>query len=217
MSTPPLRRKPRSPSPTRQQLDELDALLERMLSLPVSPTVEEPTSNVAPPALPSPPTTLAPLDPVLPDLEPLLGADEGPLLQKPPEAPPFTPITPPPEPFAASPARSRAWLRPLLWGRRVLGQWVPWFRPAGADRATTLDRPVFHPFGTVGLEAPPVPLWLRPVIWSNQRFDRWTLRLGPYGRWLRRPRGRAVVGGLGLALLAVALGVLILDWIGWPW
>jgi hypothetical protein len=62
-----------------------------------------------------------------------------------------------------------------------------------------------------------VPLWLRLVVWSNQRFDRWTLRLGPYGRWLRRPRGRAVLGGVGLALLATALGVVILDWIGWPW
>jgi hypothetical protein len=61
------------------------------------------------------------------------------------------------------------------------------------------------------------PLWLRLLVWGNQLFDRGAGRLGTPGHWLRRPLGRAVLGWTGLALLALALGLVLLDWIGWPW
>ena len=39
---------PASEQPTRQQLDDLDALLQRMLALPVSPVEGEPPRTVPP-------------------------------------------------------------------------------------------------------------------------------------------------------------------------
>jgi hypothetical protein len=64
---------------------------------------------------------------------------------------------------------------------------------------------------------PPVTGWLRPLVVVNRAFDRGTLRLGAVGCWLRRPRGRQVLGWTGLLLLAAALARVILDWIGWTW
>jgi hypothetical protein len=53
-------------------------------------------------------------------------------------------------------------------------------------------------------------------VWGNRVFDRGAARLGAPGHWLRSRRGRAVLGWAGLALLALALGIVLLDWIGWP-
>jgi hypothetical protein len=61
----------------------------------------------------------------------------------------------------------------------------------------------------------PDALWWRPLVRVNRLFDRGVSHLGPAGRWLRGRTGRAVLGGAGLLLLAAALGVVLLDWIGW--
>ena len=149
---------------TREQLDELDALLQRMLDLPVEPSADgrdgpEPSAPAPAVAAPEP---VVPPAPALP----------------PPPAPPSAPptlVSPPAAPEAPA----------LTAPDRVSG-----------DRA---------------------PLWLRLLVWGNHLFDRGAGRLGAPGHWLRRPRGRAVLGWTGLALLAVALGLVLLDWIGWPW
>jgi hypothetical protein len=56
------------------------------------------------------------------------------------------------------------------------------------------------------------------VVWSNRVFDRWTVRMGgAFGRWLRGPQGRALLGWTGLILLASALAWGMIDWMGWTW
>jgi hypothetical protein len=61
------------------------------------------------------------------------------------------------------------------------------------------------------------PGWLRPLLWTNRAFDAGTIWLGPLGRWLRSPGGRAVLGWAGLGLLAGALGWLLVHELGWTW
>ena len=175
--------RPRPLSPTRQQLDELDALLERMLALPVSAadepaaasTAELPAPPAAPPALPEPP----------PPPRPAVAVP----LPTPPAAP--VPAVPPAAALAAVNAPAPPAVR----------------RPPAVPRPSL---PLFQP-------APPPPLWLAPVVLLNRGYDRLTLRLGTTGRWLRHSGGRATLGYAGLLLLAVALGIALFDWIGWPW
>ena len=165
MATPP-------PQPTRQQLDDLDALLQRMLALPVSPA----EAPAAPPALPEPPAG----NMILSD-------------PRPPAPPPVDPVPvsvpllnlPPVERRASAPA--------------------PPARAPSPRQALIASRP------------PAPPLLLRPVLWLNRGFDGLAFSLGAPGRWLRRPAGRTVLGVVGLALLAAAVALVLLDRIGWTW
>jgi hypothetical protein len=58
---------------------------------------------------------------------------------------------------------------------------------------------------------------LRPLLWLNDAFDYGTAWLGPIGRWLHAPGGRALLGWTGFLLLAAAFVWLILDGMGWTW
>ncbi len=216
MSSPP----PFRPAhPTRQQLDELDALLQRMLepdSAPAPPPEEPPT----PPPGPAvsyrviQPAAEAPAAPEAkkPDEEqwvPLRSTWQpsphtwGPLAQSwqqaqaargaPPMPPPADPPpqAPPPKPEAASPP-------PII--RPVSGFVQRQPEPAPET-----------------LGAPPVSRWLWPLVWCNRGFDALTAPLGGPGRWLRGRRGRAVLGAVGLLCLAAAVARLVGDGIGWTW
>jgi hypothetical protein len=61
------------------------------------------------------------------------------------------------------------------------------------------------------------PFWLLPLLWFNRLFDRLALGLGAPGYWLRGPLGRGLLGWLGLALLATALALVLLDHMSWTW
>jgi hypothetical protein len=99
---------------TRRQLDELDALLQRMLALPVAPPEDEL-------AFPddTPDTTLAIAEPPAPTPPPrAIGvAPPAPTLIEPPP----TPSPPPPEeaPQLPRPRGRVFWVRPLLWSNRL--------------------------------------------------------------------------------------------------
>jgi hypothetical protein len=58
---------------------------------------------------------------------------------------------------------------------------------------------------------------LQPLVWANRAFDGCAARLGPPGRWLCGPRGKALLGWTGLALLSAAVAWGVLDWMGWTW
>ncbi|HXG09993.1 MAG TPA: hypothetical protein VNK04_09405 [Gemmataceae bacterium] len=101
---------------TRQQLDELDALLRRMLELPVYPTEEGPA-----PAEPAPSLAVPAPEPVaLPSSEPA-----GPRALPPVESPAADlPVSPVSEPTEEETLPIAWWLRPILWGNRTFDRGV---------------------------------------------------------------------------------------------
>jgi hypothetical protein len=177
-----------APQPTRQQLDDLDALLQRMLALPVNPAAES-----APPA--------APAFPELP--EPPAG---NMILSDPmPSAPPPTAAAP--IPWSARPADPVP--LPLLNPVPAAERRAPVLPPP--ERAPSPRQ------GLIASRPPEPSLLLRPVLWLNRQFDGLAFNLGTPGRWLRRPAGRTLLGIAGLALLAAAVALVLLGRIGWTW
>jgi hypothetical protein len=195
---------PKVPSQAnRQQLDDLDALLQRMLALPVNrldeteqappPPTGRTATPLAAPELPaelswgermaeldSAAATVKNLMPSLPSIsEHLPHSDSTPIVR----SVVFVPAVEP---------------QPSSIGEPI---------PAPAEVAT--ETAVTTPRGTR------VPFWLMPLVWSNDRFDESVEPWGFVGRWLSNPSGRAFLGGLGFLLLAGAAALALWDWIGW--
>jgi hypothetical protein len=183
-------------------LAELDALLERMLALPVNNADEPPDAPVQRTEVPPEnvpvvqvtQTALSPADAPAPDdlyLQTIAAA--GPV--QPPEPPPVEP-TRPPEPvfFRAEPTAPR--------GVEVPAESLPEARlPEQAARSR---------------ERPPAA-WLKPLVWCNRLFDACVAPWGPPGRWLSRSAGRNLLGWTGLLLLAATAGLALCDYLGWTW
>jgi hypothetical protein len=207
-----------SPNATRQMLDELDALMERMLSLPVN-DLDQPA-----PVLPRP-IDLPPLGAKLTVVEP---------------APATTLSSPWP---AKSPRESGK----VDSGKVLVGRLTaPSYTASIEDNATSSSSENLSPALEGGTEQasdlspeqvpPPIvrrdaamvsrPFQrrrslsnrlLQPLLWINRGYDRCTRVLGPPGRWLRSAQGRTVLGYLGLTLLGVAIAWGLRDWLGWWW
>lgn len=184
---------------TRQQLDDLDALLQRMLELPVQPPEEsEPvsTENRGSPASPVlRPEPQAPREPRSVAAEPHRPVTAGPRLRE--RATARKPVEPPRRiganqtPNSASPATADS--------------------PARPGRAVTPTPIRLHDSG------PPLPGVLAPVVWMNTAFDEVMGKLGSAGGWARQPGGRQVLGWTGLLLLGSAVALLLFDRFGWTW
>jgi hypothetical protein len=126
--------------PTRQQLDELDALMQRMLALPVNPLDYSPgsTADANTPASPVSPRDDAPAaEPVpllqqpplaespspMPVVRSVLLSDAGPRLQPSIALPPFRGVS--------GKARVSWPLLPLFWCNRVFDACTSWLGPLG--------------------------------------------------------------------------------------
>lgn len=197
--------------PTRQQLDEIDALLQRMLSLPApaGDRAEEPPTSVTFPApvvreVP-PPQPPAPGDPAV-------HAWRVEWMQQPPA----------PAPHPAAPPPVTAWGAPV-----TPPAYPPWAEPPFATPVPSAGpAPYAAPVPMPGapLCPPPVPPRARPpqspavqlLGLLNGVFDLPTYLLGPLGGWLRGP-GRAAVGWLGLGMLLAAAAWAVGDWYGYDW
>jgi hypothetical protein len=200
---------PLPPSPTRQLLDELDALMQRMLSLPVNqleedthtdpadasaaPAVDEPAADSMPAQAPEPtPVSFQPITPV--ETSPESSALDN-----------STVVPSPPEPSAPA-----ALLIPIAAATSV----EPPSRTGLGLRLTppspALPAPILR-------SREPVRWWLVPAIKLNLAFDRCTMCLGRPGSWLRGERGRALLGWTGLTLVGAAVVRAILGWMGWTW
>jgi hypothetical protein len=172
--------------------DELDALLNRMLSLPVDASAEgeAPAAGLDLPAdVPLITVAEVGLDPVPPPVAPpppvVFGGDGKEI---------------PPEPAAA-------------------GRPAP--RPSGPPRLgpVRLDRPPRPPAKaeeSAGLPGPS-SAGRRLLEAVNRRFDDWAAGLGPPGRLLSGSVGRALLGLAGLGLLALAGALVLRDGFGWTW
>lgn len=133
MADPVSSRRSSPPHPTRQQLDDLDALMQRMLALPVTPgegdgppelarvsEPAEPVSSVSP-TLPPTPLAEAPLPAPMTEITPSVAPmPEGPsFIEERPRA--TDPVAAEEEPARVPHRRPEiaGWLRPLLWSNRV--------------------------------------------------------------------------------------------------
>lgn len=198
---------------TKQLLDELDALMQRMLELPVNETETAPASTTGPTVRVDPPTVLPEPPRSLHFSEPPPSAPtlETPQTWQPPpvRAPAFVPLADPPPPPVAP--------RFDHLGKPLVSE--PARSPLGADvprAATTTTRSLRGPYSPAvttlpgGKPLPDAPQrreWvLRPLLWTNRFFDRASYLLGPAGRWLRGDLGRTVLGWCGLAMTAGAVG-----------
>jgi hypothetical protein len=178
---------------TKQMLDELDALMEKMLSVPVNEgdegsafpeEVVKPTplpatltllreaplrEEAAHPALNPPHLTLPPLEP-MPPLE----------VREPASQPmPFT--------NEVAPASVMEKLEPML---------------------AALPEP----------EAALATQWgYLPLVAINLTFDYATMILGGAGEWMRTEGGRLLLGLSGVAMMLIAAGWFVKDWLGWNW
>ncbi|MFL5240745.1 MAG: hypothetical protein ACJ8FY_01440 [Gemmataceae bacterium] len=191
--------------PTRRQLDELDALLQRMLELPVHAVEEEPDFRE-------------------PETDPAATAPSEPIE--------VTYWNPPPsklqpEPYAAGatePLAFHSTSAPLSWNSdegeadltaadSSLGiePYASEFIPEEGPGKEFTDK------GSIlGDEEYRVPWILGPLLWIDHLYESFAANFGRSGLWLRGPSGRAFLGGLGLVGLGLAGALAILERIGWP-
>jgi hypothetical protein len=195
---------PSTSLPTRQQLDEIDALLQRMLSLPgvpgepaepATPPITYPASAVREVPPPSPP---APGEPVVREWR--------------------VDWTPPPAPAGPS---------VVAWGAPVplatAADLPPRFDPTPAP-VYAVPAPAELPYAVPYVSGqppsstvqPPVGLPIQLLIALNGVFNVLTYLLGPVGTWLRGA-GRNTLGWLGILMLLAAAGWAVGQWYGIDW
>jgi hypothetical protein len=217
---------PAGPShPTRQLLDELDALMKRMLALPVNQIEDELRAKA----------------------ERATAAAEAPAADRPPMAPedgetgPDSPAAeelPADWPAEEDTPEDREQAREHDAPSVLVAEEEPDLEriiPASPEVLAAIGRPPREPErkrdpaprepdsagvtalagGGPGPAVAVPPVWLRPLVWSNRAFDRCMAWLGGPGQWLRGHNGRAMLGWTGLGLLAGALAWLLANQIGW--
>jgi hypothetical protein len=175
-------------------LDEMDALMERMLALPVSDLEDE--LQIPAEAMRHGSLALAEMS-----ADEAKGREEE-------EAPSTIPLyrteEPPPRPASAMP-------RQVDWKLEPPPK-LDDIAPPATQRAPLPDLPDSPAPGFSLRRLFMSPLWL-----VNRTYDACTWWLGPLGRWLRGASCRGMLGFTGLLLLAAACGWVVLDLMGWNW
>lgn len=194
-----------SPSlhPTRRQLDELDALMERMLEVPVKAAEGE---------------SLGPVDPTTSSTESLTnsslltdftstgfesfrtGEGDSSLVDSPSAFDFYSPT--PADDNSASPTLEPRGQTPFVI-QSAASSVIP-----GSFAGSRESSP------SSVMDDPPAPIWLWPVVGVNRTYDGFMTRLGGPGRMLLGS-GRTWLGWIGLLMLTAALVWGILDWIHW--
>jgi hypothetical protein len=198
---PPLQ--PIADHPTRQQLDELDALMQQMLALPVNPSE---------PAAPPLDTERGPNKTEKPAPSQIVQSQS---------APPLLEIKIGPTEISTDSRRSEA--EPMNIGAEIGTQPGPALSSAVPAAATGKECEVAEEGKQppAGREVPRTRSVadnrLQLLVWINRVFDACMPGLGPLGRWLQAPFGRACLGWTGALLLAAALVWALLDAAGWTW
>ncbi|MCI0639637.1 MAG: hypothetical protein L0Y72_15450 [Gemmataceae bacterium] len=198
---------------TRQLLDELDALMERMLALPVN-EAEGPTPAL--PELAPAPTVSATLTVLPPQpLSPTGARGEVARvlpLHRPERAPQDPHI------FRESSLENQA-----QYATKEETESHELTEDKAPDEFLDVVPPPIMALQPphISTASPPRRSWgswiYHPALWFNLIFDRLTMLLGGPGQWLRSRHGRSVLGFAGLTLLALAVGWFVKDWLGWTW
>ena len=188
---------------TKQMLDELDALMEKMLSLPMNDLDD---------ALPFPEEVVK---------APTMGATLTLLA-------PSAQERAPPEPRSSYLSPSHPGLNPPHINMPALEPAAPMMYQEPAPQPEPLTNEVAPPSRLAELEpllaalpgsaAPLTTQWgYLPLVWINSAFDRSTTVLGGAGDGLRSEVGRMLLGVSGAAMMVVAVGWFLKDWLGWNW
>ena len=217
-----------SPTPndlTRQQLDELDSLLQRMLALPLSQP--EPAVAFSPPPplpeLPPPAPRPAPRSAPEPAFAPSFLPFPAPTREERPLAPHHYPDPSPAVEFV-----------PVVASGTLRGVDAPALPfnfhradPAPLPPPSVVDLPDVNPFADAPVPLPPpapptrigrpVPIALWPVFGVNWLMEFALGWFGPVGHLLTRPAMKTTLGWAGV-LLVVGAGVWAARGMGWvPW
>jgi hypothetical protein len=231
---PPQVKEPANVQSARQMLDELDALMDRMLAIPVNELEDTAPLTPAIVRMPTVSATLTVLEPPAEEEERAAPEQREPLRQSfpsyslPPETlaeetKPLPLLIQPPTSFQPAEEEPVADEEPSPKGRPApepdpIPEEVI---PPPITAITELAAPTFSPARTetpAPLPGPPLAYrCLLPLVWLNQGFDMSTMLFGGAGDSLRGPRGRYLIGLMGLVLLLVAGLWLLKDWLGWTW
>jgi hypothetical protein len=207
--------------PTKQQLDELDALMARMLALPVN----QPEEPLSPPKRMVPALAKAEKGESPSPTQPEAAREAG-VKEKLPQTPVFQNI------IVASPGVSRITddisLGPVLLPPLAADNPTP-----GPTTAVSAERQTRAAISSPRLAGPEVrtppdrhtsvlvparlSFWPRPVVECNRVYDSVAAKLGRPGAWLRDTRGRMFLGVTGIALLTAAVAWVLIDSWGWTW
>jgi len=221
-------------NPTRVMLDELDALMARMLSLPVSDADLLPQNDSAPladeEASSQPGTSAGNTDLALvPLADSQLTPVEAPVPVPPlgiqgPHRGNFSPgkvivgrLTAPPVFGAEGQEPGNTSKESALLGEQPSGDWAPSAPQDDLLPNLTALWPVSPGNLVVPLRRPLSSWCWKGLLWLNQAYDRSTAGLGLTGKWLRSTAGRCVLGIAGILLLALAVTWCLHDWLGWTW
>jgi hypothetical protein len=181
--------------PTEQQLDELEALMQRMLALPVNSAEDPPL--VQPPSVS------------------LLGSarkeesTQFPRQTGAGQAEASTLSAPSPRPVRES--KAQEFNGPI---RMPVSPGTPHQESKTRLGLVEWRDPGVQPAGDAQMR---ISGWLKTLLWINQAYDGSTKLFGSPGRRLRGPRARALLGSLGIVLLALAVTWVLLDKMGWSW
>ncbi len=200
---------------TRQQLDELDALLQRMLDLPMN---SEPVH-----AEPAVAKTYAPLPPLLPQESPLprQGMTAEPVQHAWRMTPPLDQPRPAPVDAVADAqfASEAPYPYSMVYGEHLVAETLPPFaEPVSSPppEAAPYASPAWA-VAAASTQEPTQSFLLTPFIVINGVFDALTYLLGPLGAWLRQGSGRTALGWLGIVMILGAIGWALTDWAGSDW
>jgi hypothetical protein len=205
---------------TKQLLDELDVLMEKMLALPV----EEPPADS-----PERDELMR-----LPHVSATLTVLEGALDAAPPDKVGAAPLSA----LASSPRRDDAATLPEPHANFLAAAQQNWQEPqaslslvAPANEAAQTSAADGIPLDAVPpallqVHVPPVTvlplaartlraILMQPLLWVNGIFDLCTRFLGPFGRWLRTGQGRNALGYVGVSLILLAVAWVVKDWMSW--
>ena len=203
---------------TRQELDELDSLLQRMLKSPMSSA--EPAVSAKPSVAAMSPEAFAPLPPNI-KMFPPRSASSEPLVHAWRMEVPSVPTA-----TVAVPSASRSVVPPAPYPySMVFGQSLPMEAAPPPVEPLNVALPRSSPGAAVPFYQPTASaaaprshsLFLFPLVALNRIFDLLSYLLGPLGTWLRHPAGRSAMGWLGIVMIIGALGWGLADWFGVDW
>ncbi len=225
----------------RQQLDELDALLQRMLTLPIN-QADDGTGNAMAPRQPMADPSPTPLPAV--GRQPRMVLLDGSAPVAPPQTPPATwdphwninlnpqqgsSILGSRSPAASDPRiasqRVQPEAGPPIWRAETVAFAPPAPEPAPqpplSAQATTAGPPIQRytpspvPQATAPIEEP-MPMPFLPLVVLNRAFDAVMHCFGPAGQWFCTSAGRSLLGYTGLVLLFGSAAWGAAGWFGWP-